>query len=103
MSETKTCTPITDDALLSRSDIGEHGHGEGEFVEATLARRLEYELGMANNKWELAHKSLAEFCEAFENRGETTSLREWNNRLVRAYENAKEILAGRLPYATPKS
>lgn len=45
--------------------------------------------------------ALAEFCEAFRNRGETTSLHEWGERLKAVHANALEALAGRLPYAEP--
>jgi hypothetical protein len=46
--------------------------------------------------------ALTSFCEAFDNRGETTSLKEWNSRLKLAYANAREALAGREPYSDPK-
>ena len=51
----------------------------------------------------LLRVALAEFCEAFTNRGETTPLHEWNNRMKAAHANALEALAGRLPYAAPRS
>ena len=50
---------------------------------------------------ELLRKSLTDFCIAFENRGETTSLQEWNKRLKSACDNAREVLAGRLPFSAP--
>lgn len=46
--------------------------------------------------------ALREFCTAFENRGETTSLKEWNDRMKAAHANALEALAGREPYSEPK-
>ena len=47
-------------------------------------------------------EALEDFCRAFENLDETTSLAVWNARMRTAYENAREVLAGRMPYADPQ-
>lgn len=58
------------------------------------------ETGLSHSE-QLVRTALAAFCDAFNNRGETTSLHEWNKRLQTANNNATEALAGRLPYAEP--
>lgn len=79
-------TPRTDEAELSELDI-RIGHGPSPYVPAELARQFE--------------RALQAFCHAFTNRGETTSLKEWNDRLTAAHDHAREVLAGREPYSEP--
>ena len=55
-----------------------------------------------NDNERLLRAALTAFCEAFENRGETTSLKEWNGRLKLANDSAREALVGREPYSEPK-
>lgn len=43
--------------------------------------------------------ALTEFCNAFNNRGETTSIKEWNDRMKVAYDAAVLALGG---YSEPK-
>jgi len=43
---------------------------------------------------EALRKALADFCNAFTNRGETTSLKQWNDRMKSAYDNAVLALGG---------
>ena len=45
--------------------------------------------------------ALTNLCDAFNNRGETTSIKEWNDRMKVAHDNAREALAGRLPFSEP--
>ena len=56
---------------------------------------------MNKNKTELIESALRNFCEAFTNRGETTSLKEWTDRMRKAHADALEALVGREPYAEP--
>ena len=81
-----------DGKMLRYLDSYEVDHIEAT-IRATLALRSET----------ATTKALRDFCEAFENRNETTSLHIWNNRLKAAYANAKEVLAGREPYKEPQT
>jgi hypothetical protein len=91
----------------SVKDSGQHcqscGWTDAQAKIKSLENSLESAGAEADGKNELAaqweasanhaQKALAEFVEAFENRGETTSLYEWNQRLKSANEKARSILA----------
>lgn len=79
---------MTDQAEVYYSEIVTGRDAGLYWVKADTARRLE--------------RVLTEFCHAFNNRGKTTSLKEWNDRMKVVYDDAQEVLAGRLPYSEPK-
>ncbi len=66
------------------------------FVPADFARGLERELRKELTAPVLL-AALTDFCNAFTNRGETTSLHEWNNRMKAAYAAAVEALKNAAP------
>ena len=67
------------------------------FPEANFTLRPERGDGPSNGQ--LLRSALTEFCNAFNNRGETTSLKEWNDRMRAAYEHGILALGG---YTAPK-
>lgn len=73
---------------MSETPRTERGDAPLYLVPSEVARQLE--------------SALRAFCEAFTNRGETTSIKEWNDRMKAAHDNAREALAGRLPYSEPE-
>ena len=44
-------------------------------------------------------RALRKFCEAFNNKGDTTSLAIWNARMKEAYDDAQKVLAS---FSEPK-
>lgn len=99
-------TPRTDDAEVYYSEIVTGRDGGLYWVRADFARQLERELAASGTQSETASPApiiaLRQFCVAYENRGETTSLKEWSDRLKFAYGSAQEVLSGREPYSEPK-
>lgn len=83
--------------FIIEGPMDSHREACGKAIETMKAA-----LSVRSERGTLLRPALIGFCEAFTNRNQTTSLKEWNYRMKIAHANALEALAGREPYSDPQ-